>query len=333
LTTSDPSQRKSRQQIVRSQMRTSLLLPIALGLAILLGGVVVAMIAPLSFMNSIAAFIVVVLLIYLIWSTRKAGWRLRVLAIIVAIPAILGIAYGLVNGSIVEPLIGIGVTVGFLALLRFFSTPVSYRVASRRFNEGDLEAALDLINRSIEARPDFWESYQLRALIYLAMLSFSHAEKDAKTAIELNPKAHPVYNTLGLIYLAQERFAEAEDVYGRALDLAPGYALYLYHLGLSEYRQGKYADAVDSFIAATYGTLPLMAYDLQNAYYMTRSLEEMGNEEGAQTAVEQMEKYGDALPSLKRQVTNLPDYPHVSQIRADVVDMEQRLNDHSTIEE
>ncbi len=87
MTASDPSERKSRQHIVRSQMRTSLLLPIALGLSVLLGGIVVAMIAPWSFMNTIAAFIVAVLLVYLLWTTRKAGWRLRILAILLASPS------------------------------------------------------------------------------------------------------------------------------------------------------------------------------------------------------------------------------------------------------
>jgi Flp pilus assembly protein TadD len=308
-------------------MSTSLLLPIALGLTILLAGVVVAMVAPWSFMNSIAVFIVAVLLIYLIWTTRKAGWRLRILAIVVAIPAIVGIAAGLVNGSVVEPLIGVGVTALLLAAMRFLNTPISYRAAYRNFRAGDMDGALDLISRSIDARPDFWESYQLRALIYLSLLSFGHAERDAKTALELNPKAHPVYNTLGLIYLAQERFAEAEDAYGRALDLAPGYALYLYHLGLSEFRQQKYQDAVNSFIVATQGTLPLREYDLQNAYYLTRSLEEVGNQEGARAAAEQMEKFSDGLAPLKQQVSNLPDYPHVTQIQADLADMERRLSE------
>ena len=323
---SDPSKRKSTRHIVRSQMSTSLLLPIALVMTILFAGVVAAMFAPWSFMNSITLFIVAVLFIYLLWTTRKAGWRLRVLAILLAIPAIAGIAIGLVNGRIIEPLVGVTVTALLLAGLRFLTTPISYRAATRRFRTGDLDGALDLISRSIEARPDFWESYQLRALIYLSLLSFGHAARDAKTGLEINPKAHPIYNTLGLIYLAQERFAEAEDAYGRGLDLAPGHALYLYHLGLSEYRQQKYQDAVDSFIAATHGTLPLREYDLQNAFYLTRSLEEVGNEEGAHAAAEQMEKFSDGLAPLKQQVANLPDYPHVAQIRVDMVDMERRLS-------
>ena len=306
-------------------MSTSLLLPIALGLTILLAGVIIAMLAPWSFMNTIAVFIVSVLLIYLIWATRKGSWRLRLLAILLAIPAIVGITIGLVNGRVTEPLIGVGITLFLLAALRFLHTPISYRAAYRRFRAGDMEGALDLISRSIEARPDFWESYQLRALIYLAMMSLGHAERDAKAAIELNPKAHPVYNTLGLIYLAQGQFAEAEDVYGRALDLAPGYALYLYHLGLSEYRLTKYQDATESFAAATHGTLPLIEYDLQNAYYLTRSFEEIGNSQGTQLATEQMMKFSDGFAPLKRQLENQPDYPHVRLMLADLADLEKRL--------
>jgi tetratricopeptide (TPR) repeat protein len=306
-------------------MSTSLMLPIALGLTILLAGVIIAMIAPWSFMNTIAVFIILILLIYLIWATRKGSWRLRILAVLLAIPAIVGISIGLVNGRVTEPLIGVGITLFLLAALRFFHTPISYRVAYRRFRAGDTEGALDLVSRSIEARPDFWESYQLRALIYLAMMSFGHAQRDAQAAIERNPKAHPVYNTLGLIYLAQERFTEAEDVYGHALDLAPGYALYLYHLGLSEFRLNKYQDAADSFVAATQGTLPLIEYDLQNAYYLTRSFEETGNNKGVQIATEQMIKFSDGLAPLKSQLQNQPDYPHLHLMRADLADMEMRL--------
>ncbi|MEZ4518896.1 MAG: hypothetical protein R3C44_19440 [Chloroflexota bacterium] len=46
------------------------------------------------------------------------------------------------------------------------TTPISYRMARRRFFAGDMSMALDLVDKSIAARPDFWESYQLRALIF-----------------------------------------------------------------------------------------------------------------------------------------------------------------------
>jgi hypothetical protein len=39
-----------------------------------------------------------------------------------------------------------------------------------------------------------------------------------------------------------------------------------------------------------------------------------------------MEKYRDALAPLKRQAANLPAYPHLAQIQADLADMEGRLS-------
>ena len=320
------NEKKAARRRVRNQMSSSLLLPIALGLTILLAGVVVAMLAPWSFNNTISAFIVLLLFGYLIWSTRGAGWKLRILALILAIPAIIGITLSLVNGSITAAFVGVGITAVLLIILRFLHTPISYRVAYRHFRNGQMQEALEIINKSINARPDFWESYQLRSLIYLSQMSLDHAERDAQTAIEINPKAHPVYNTLGQVYLAQERFAEAEEAYNNALDLAPGYALYLYHLGLCEFRRQEYDESAQSLAAASRGTLPIIEYDLQNAYYLTRSLEEIGDSENADLARQQMAKFRDGLPLIKKQLENQPAYPHLEQMRADAGDLEQRLS-------
>jgi len=318
-------EKKAARRQVRNQMSSSLLLPIALGLTILLAGIVVAMFAPWSFQNSIAAFIVLVLFGYLVWSTRGATWKLRVLALVLAIPAVVGISLSIVGGSLTEAIVGVGLTAVLLILLRFFHTPVSYRVAYNYFRGNQMQKALEMINKSINARPDFWESYQLRSLIYLSQMSLDHAERDALQALELNPKAHPVYNTLGQAYLAQARFADAEEAYSSALDLAPGYALYLYHLGLCEYRRQDFEESAQSFAAASRGTLPLIEYDLQNAYYLTCSLEELGDEETAAAARKQMFKFRAGLPLIQKQLANQPNYPHLDQMRADADDMEQRL--------
>ena len=323
---SEKNKRKAARANVRAQMSSSLLLPIALGLVILLAGVVVAMAAPWSFMNTIAGFIILLLFAYLLWGTRGASWGLRILAMIVAIPAVVGISLSLVNGRLLEMFLGVGLTLLLLVLLRFFHTPISYRVAYRRFRDGRMQEALEMINKSINARPDFWESYQLRSLIYLSQMSLDHAERDAQTAIEINPKAHPVYNTLGQIYLAEERFEEGKEAYEKALDLAPGYALYLYHLGLCEFRLQDYAESAQSFAAASQGSLPYVEYDLQNAYYLLRSLEEIGDEDNAVKARGQMDRFRGGLPILQKQLENQPPYPHLAQLRADAQDMEHQLD-------
>jgi tetratricopeptide (TPR) repeat protein len=321
----DPRKRKSVRQNMMQEMRSSLLLPAALGLAVLLTGAVVVIFSPWPFWITMTIIIGLLLLAYLLWSTRWASRRLRILAVAVAIPAIVGISVGLANGSTSAALLGVGVTILLLTFLRFYQTPLSFRMASNRFRRGNMEGALELIDKSLKARPDFWESYQLRAMILLATMDLNFAERDAQTAIEINPKAHPAYNTLGNIYLAQERFQEAEEAYGHALDLAPGFALYLYHLGLSEYRQGKYQDAAESFAAATQGTLPTAEYNLQGRYYLSRSLEEIGEDKRAALAEAQMAKFAYGLEPLQDMIARQPDYPHLEQTRADIEDIAQRL--------
>ena len=322
----DPRKRKSVRQNMMQEMRSSLLLPLALGLAILLAGAIVIIFSPWSFWITMTVVIGLMLLAYLLWSTRRANWGLRILALAVAVPAIIGISIGLANGSISAALLGVGVTVLLLTLLRFYQTPLSFRMANNRFRRGDIDGALELIDKSINARPDFWESYQLRAMILLASMRLDYAERDAKTAIEIRPEAHPVYNTLGNIYLAQGRFAEAEEAYSHALDLAPGFALYLYHLGLCEFRQGKYRAAAESFAAATQGTLPTAEYNLQAYYYLARSLEELGEPERVKLSEVQMAKFAYSLEPLQELIARQPDYPHLQQTRADIEDIAERLD-------
>ncbi|HQL54971.1 MAG TPA: hypothetical protein PLQ87_09705, partial [Phycisphaerae bacterium] len=48
-------------------------------------------------------------------------------------------------------------------------------LARRSFTRGNSEMALDLVDKAIDARPTFWESYQLRSLIYLSAMQFGQA--------------------------------------------------------------------------------------------------------------------------------------------------------------
>jgi len=320
----DPRKRKSTRAAMRQEMRSSLLLPIALGLAVLLVAVLAVLFSPWPFTETVIVVVALLLFGFLLWSSRDASWGLRLLALLVALPAVIGASVGLVSGSLAAALLGMGLTLLLLVLLRFFSTPLSFRAAYGRYRKGDLEGALEMVDKSVAARPDFWESYQLRAMIHLAMLQLGYAERDARQAVLIRPDADAAHNTLGHVYLAQERFDMAEEAYGRALDLSPGYALYLYHLGLAEFRQGKYADAAESFVAATQGTLPTGEYDLQARYYLARSWEETGEPEAAAQAEAQLAKFAYALEPLQESIAAQPDYPHVELVRADMTDLAAR---------
>ena len=324
------SKKKASHRLSQNEMRASLLIPLGLGLGILFIAIVIGLVIPEYFAVASIIGIGLLLLGYLLWSTRKANWRLRILAILFAVPAIVGISLGLFYGSMLEAALGIGMTVVLLGLQRLFDTPLSYRAAYRQFRAGDINQALIFVNKSIDSRPDFAESYQLRALIHLSEMQFPLAERDAKKALALNPDAHSAYNTLGQIYLAQNRFAEAETVYYRAFELAPHSTLYLFHLGLSEYRQAKYGDAVESLTEATHGALPQISYDLQNYYYLVCSLEGSGNTEEAQTAESEMAQFQDGLRPLQRRLADQPEFPHLALLRVDLADLEKRLRKYAS---
>ncbi len=250
---------------------------------------------------------------------------MRITAVFIAIPALVGVSLGLIQGSVSKTILGVGLTFLLLLLHSLFHTPISYRVAFRRFRAGDIESALDLVNKAIQARPDFWESYQLRALIYLTELDFSRAERSAKEAISRKPNAHPVYNTLGQIYLAQAAFAQAQSSFEQALVLEPSNALYRYHLGLCQYRQQAYPEAVTSFMEAIGGSIRFLEYELQAHYYLWRSLKALNEDEQAQTVHAKMQTLAPGVPLLQAQLAEQPDYPHLAYLQADTADLSKQF--------
>lgn len=321
------SKNKSSHGLSRGEMRASLLLPIGIILAIWLAGLALVLLFPnaTSFNTAVSVAIGLSLIIFLLYWTRQADGRLRTTALLMAIPALVGITLGITNGRLQFIALGVGLTFLLLILQRLFNTPLSFRFANNYFNQGNLDGALRLINKSLSRRPDFWESYQLRALIRLAKLDFRRAETDAQKALELNPKAHPVLNTLGQIYLAQEQFANAEDTYQQAVSLAPNTALYHYHLGLAQYRQKNYQAAAEALATATQKTLPTIRYDLQAHYYLGCCLEKLGDQKTAAEAFAGMASFKEGLDILQDQLGSQADYPHIDQLRKDVASMARRL--------
>lgn len=320
---------RSKHGLSPRELRSSFLLPVIIALVIWLVGVVVFLLVPGEFNTAVSILIAIAIFTYLVYYTRNARPNVRLLALIFAVPAMLGIAYSFTTGSSQPLVAGVGITFLLLVAQRLFDTPISYRVAQRYFSQGHSDEALEMVNKAIQARPDFWESYQLRALIYLTNLNFAHAERDAQAAIALKPNAHPVYNTLGQVYLAQEQFTQAADIYAQAVNLDPDNAIYHYHLGLSLYRQGQYEEAVEPLHTSIRSTLPLPDYDLLAHYYLGVSLDKTGRPQTAQEAYAQMANYKEGLDYLKEQYENQPDYPHLDGMRADLAVIEERLSEKS----
>ncbi|MBK8900927.1 MAG: tetratricopeptide repeat protein [Anaerolineaceae bacterium] len=321
---SNPEPRSARS-VSKKELRASFILPVVITLLIWGVGLLLYVVMPGEFNTAVALFISLALLVFLLYWTRHAEKRLRLTAVAIAVPALMGISLGLIRGRVSDTLLGVGITFLLLFLYRTFNTPISYRVAFRHFRAGDMATALELVDKAIAARPDFWESYQLRALIFLTELDFSRAERSAKEAIARKSNAHPVFNTLGQVYLAEARFDKAQTSFAQALELDPGNAFYRYHLGLCQYRQGNFREAAASFMEAISGSLRFLEYELQAHYYLWRCLVALDQTEQAQTVHEKMQAFAEGVPLIREQLVDQPDYPHLPLLQADTADLSQQF--------
>lgn len=311
----------------RSELRASIIWPVAIAVIIWIAGLLIWIFVPGRFDALVSAIIAVGLLIYLIWYQRslKLTPVERVFSLLLAVPAILGITFGMSEGQAVYAITGVSLSLLLLAAQRALTVPLSYRVARRSFGRGNLEMALDLVDKAIAARPGFWESYQLRSLIYLASMQFGQAERDALKALELRPDAHPVYNTLGQLYLAGSQYQRAAEAYTKAIDLSPKNAIYHYYQGFALYRLGHARDAAEPLAASTRLGLPDVTYELQAYYYLGRALEKNGEIEKAEEVFADMLKFKEGVDILKMDLKQQPDFPELASLRADLRDMEKRL--------
>ena len=328
MTKTKPKSAKSAgQRPSRNELRASVIWPVVISVGIWLAALVIWLIAPGRFDVLVSAIIALGLAVYLISfvRTQRLGRSEQIMAFVLAIPAVAGITFGLFYGSAVYAITGVSLTLLLLGARRLFTTPISYRMAKRRFFAGDLTMALDLANKSIAARPDFWETYQLRALIYLSTMRFDQAEKDARKAIDLRPDAHPAYNTLGQLYLATNRFSEARDAYLKAVEMSPKNALYHYHLGLSEYRLNNYRHAAEALAESTRTGLPYVTYELLAYYYLLCSLEANNEVEKAEEVEEELPKFKEGLPQIKADLAQQPEFPHLALLKKDARDLAGRL--------
>jgi len=309
----------------QKELRASTLLPVIIPVGLVLLAGVVWLIVPDDFYTGLAIGISLSLLLFLLYWTRRQPVRQRVIALALAIPALVGLGLGMSNGRLSPILLGLGLTGFLLVMHRVLSVPISYRFAARRYQAGDLAGALALVEKTIEARPEFWEAYQLKALIFLAQGDFPRAERAAKEAVNVNPQSDAAANTLGQIYLAQIQFEAAKEIYTQIVGQNPDHALHWYHLGLCQYRLGEWADAVDSLVGATTRSPRILEYELWTHYYLWRCLQALNQEGQAAEVHAKMQKFAAGLPLLQAELTHQPETPHLPLLQADLTDLVQQV--------
>lgn len=286
------------------EMRSSFILPIVLAVGLALVATAVVLIVPDSFNRTLAILISLALLAFLLYWTRKTVTSKRLTAVALAIPALLGLGYGVSNGRLGPILLGMGLTGILLLLYRAVSTPISYRVAYQQYRQGNYSQALQLVEKTIVARPDFWESYQLKAIIQLQQGAYAQAEQAAKAGTAVAPYSDLMANSLGQVYLAQGKFAPAKEAYATAVTRNSDHAIHWYYLGLCQYYLGEYEDAAASLAASSKRSPRILEYELLCHYYLWQCLSQLGQTSTAAEVQQKMQKFSEGVPLLQAQISN-----------------------------
>lgn len=217
--------------------------------------------------------------------------------------------------------------IGYIAMegLRFLLLPPHLHRAVQNYQRGNLQEALELAQRSIQARPERWESHYLLALIYFAKSDLTRAEESARKAIELNPDNDVNRATLGQALYAQRRFSEAQEAFAQAVQLKGKEGLNQYNLGSTLFRLERYDEALPRLELATRLGLDDPQLSLLAHYYLGMCLQKEGDEHGAHEAFTGMQEYAEALETLKRDVETAPGYPAQPLLKEDVAAIRRQL--------
>ena len=94
---------------------------------------------------------------------------------------------------------------------------VRLELASAYFSRGQTDTALEEVQRSIAAKPDLAEAYNLQGLIYASMNEDALAEESFARALKINPRDGSTLHNQGWFLCQRERFTEAQAQFAAAL--------------------------------------------------------------------------------------------------------------------
>ncbi|APW43068.1 type IV pilus biogenesis/stability protein PilW [Rhodoferax saidenbachensis] len=85
------------------------------------------------------------------------------------------------------------------------------------FSDGKATIALDEVKQAIATDPSWFESYNMRGLIYTQLGDMPLAEESFRRALSLNPRAASVQHNYGWMLCKQSRLPEAVQMFSNAL--------------------------------------------------------------------------------------------------------------------
>lgn len=129
---------------------------------------------------------------------------------------------------------------------------VRLELASAYYGRGQLETALDEVKQALAAKPDLWEGWNLRGLIYAGLGDDRLAEDSFKRALQLNPRDGDTMHNYAWFMCQRGRYPESIALFQRAIN-QPKYGSVsrsLTGLGVCQARAGSLAEAERSLSRA-----------------------------------------------------------------------------------
>lgn len=154
---------------------------------------------------------------------------------------------------------------------------VRLELASAYFARGQSATALDEVKLALAAKPDLFEAFNLRGLVYASMGEQRLAEESFQRALQLNPRDADTLHNLGWFLCQQGRFDDGERMFAQAL-AQPQYVAAvrtLFAQGVCHARAGRWADA-ERALSRSYEldpTSPITAYNLAEVLLRRGELE------------------------------------------------------------
>ena len=156
----------------------------------------------------------------------------------------------------------------------------AYRLEAQIYHQqGDTDAALLTLSRSLEILPNNPELLYDRAMLYEQEGKMSQVEKDLLQIIKDDPKNYEALNALGYSLADHDlQLEKAHEYITRALKLSPENAAIIDSLGWVQYKLGQYQQAEASFQKA----LTMDIEDLELYIHLYKTLLKLNKREQAQ---------------------------------------------------
>jgi tetratricopeptide (TPR) repeat protein len=156
-----------------------------------------------------------------------------------------------------------------------------YLMAACRYYLGEKAVALELVNKSLKTKPDFFDALKLRGTLYMDQRNYPKAIADLEHAVAINKKAMDVYFILGscfeksgnsdsalyYYYLSEKMGYNSDELFnntgnilshrldynkaliyfGKAIAANPNKAIYYYNEGIAYYSLGFDQAAITSW--------------------------------------------------------------------------------------